>query len=218
MGRASPRPACLPPLAGSSATRAVTLTLLVVLLAVAPTRAAATGEGEWPAEHAAAGPIAADARRLLYPRWDAASGLAGEPFRSPSLGLEAADMRLADFQVARVPDAAHRSIVVAAALLEPQGFPAPYTLLEVAVMEHGAAGLRLLDNLKVRVDSGSGPAGLRMRLQPPGRQPPGRQPPGRQPSQGLRFEVRVTDVAGSLLHRFRHDRDGIALLESIIAR
>jgi hypothetical protein len=117
-------------------------------------------------------------------------------------------VRLADFQVAAVPDAAQESRLVAAALLEPEGFPAPYTLLEVAVLEQGDSGLRLLDNLKVRVDSGSGPAGLRMQLPPPGRQAP----------RGLRFEVRVTDEAGSLRHRFRHDRHGIALLESIIAR
>ena len=117
-------------------------------------------------------------------------------------------MRLADFQVAAVPDSAHRARFVAAALLEPQGFPVPYTLLEVAVMERGDTGLRLIDDLKVRVDSGSGPGGLRMALPPP----------GRQTAQALRFEVRVTDAVDSLRHRFRHDRDGIALLESIIAR
>ena len=117
-------------------------------------------------------------------------------------------MRLADFQVAAVPGRAQPSRFVAAALLEPQGFPAPYTLLEVAVLEQGDAGLRLVDNLKVRVDSGGGPGGLRMHLPRPDA------PTGKD----LRFEVRVTDAAGSLQHRFRQDRAGIALVESIIAR
>jgi len=173
-----------------------------------PAGQAATSQGSAvraPTAHAA---MEAAARRLVYPRWEPASGLAGEPFRSPSLGLQAPDMRLADFQVAAVPGQAGLRRFVAAALLEPQGFPAPYTLLEVAVLEQGDAGLRLLGNLKVRVDSGHGSGGLRMHLPPP-------EPPS---GHALRFEVRVTDAADSLRHRFRQDRDGIALLESIIAR
>ena len=203
MVRSFPLPKCLTRCDG---TPALAGRLLGAVLSIALLGFASPGVSA--ASDEASSYLVAAARRLLYPRWDSATGLAGEPFRSPSLGLEAADVRLVDFQVAAVPDAAHGSRLVAAALLEPEGFPAPYTLLEVAVLEQGDSGLRLLDNLKVRVDSGSGPAGLRMRLPPPGRQPP----------QGLRFEVRVTDEAGSLRHRFRHDRHGIALLESLIAQ
>jgi hypothetical protein len=218
MGRTTTGAGRLPPDRPVGACRMPAPRLLLaafVLAALSPSvrgsEPAADPKGEVATEPQA-GPVAVPVpdpasavRHLLYPRWDPASGLAGEPFRSSSLAREAPDMRLADFRVVAVPDS---SRLVAAALLEPQGFPAPYTLLEVAVLDRDAAGLRLLDNLKVRVDRGSGPGGLRM----------GRPRAERPDARGLGFEVPVTDDADRLRHRFRHDRGGIRLVESTIAR
>ena len=166
------------------------------------------------------------ARSALYPAYDESTMLTGEAFRSRSLGHEAADMLLQDFNLARVPGSTR---LVAAALLKPTGFPASYTLLEVAVLQHvPGAGMsppgrpkgeyrsaqheggpvHLVNNLKVRVDPGTGSGELQMQLTRVSRRAPA----------VVGFDVVVTADGEALRHRFRQDESDLALVESVPAR
>ena len=145
------------------------------------------------------------ARRALYPAYDEATLLTGEAFVSRSLGREAPDMLLQDFNLAAVPGTAR---FVAAALLKPAGFAPPYTLLEVAVLQplRGAAGMRVLHNLKVRVDDGTGAGQVQMQLG---------SVEGRTPALAG-FEVTVTADGQAVRHRFSQGPRGLVLVESLV--
>jgi hypothetical protein len=158
-----------------------------------------------PAAAAALDELPAAARRALvalYPGYDAATRLTGESFRSSSLQRETSDVTLRDFAIAQVPGTSRQA---AAALLKPVGFPASYTLLEVAVVHEAADGVvSLLKNLKVRVDSGSGSGEVRMKLARAAAH-----------DKGLTtFDVIVEEEGESLRHRFRHERDRLLLVGS----
>lgn len=146
--------------------------------------------------------LAGLARITLYPGFDEATRLTGEAFRSPSLERDAADTALADF---RIEPVAGSSDIVAAALLKPVDFPPFYTLLEVALLRGGPGpGLALRDNLKVRVDTGSGSGVMQIRIARVER-----------PQTGVTtFQVVVSGDGPALAHLFMHRGTRLALVSS----
>ncbi len=146
--------------------------------------------------------LAGLARATLYPGFDEATRLTGEAFRSPSLERDAANMSLAEFVIEPV---AGSSDTVAAALLKPVDFPPFYTLLEVALLRGGPGlGLELRDNLKVRVDTGSGSGVMQIRLARVER-----------PETGVTtFQVVVSGDGQALAHHFTHRGTRLALVAS----
>lgn len=164
-----------------------------------------------------------EARRVLYPAFDATTGMTGETFVSRSLGRRAEDMALVYFDLAVVsegiPGSAAHGIHVAAAILKPVGFPPSYTLIEVARLDPGPDGLRLVANLKVRVDSGVGDGRLTMRLEARSVGVAGAAGAVSRPGpDAVRFDVVVIEAGTALRHRFAADGDRITLVESVPAR
>lgn len=146
--------------------------------------------------------LAGLARATLYPGFDEATRLTGEAFRSPSLERDAANMSLAEF---RIEPVAGSSDIVAAALLKPIGFAPFYTLLEVALLRGGPGPrLELRDNLKVRVDSGSGSGVMQIRL--------ARVQRGE--TAITTFQVVVSGDGQALAHQFEHRGTRLVLVAS----
>ena len=74
--------------------------------------------------------------------------------------------------------------------------------------QHEGGPVHLVNNLKVRVDPGTGSGELQMQLTRVSRRAPA----------VVGFDVVVTADGEALRHRFRQDESGLALVESVAAR